>query len=757
MHENDVPIERRPLLARTYVAAGLLVALTALTHFWMTSLEFQLDDFEQIHDAADPGGPAVLLGQDTVEQRSERRRPTFVSYFRPVLHATFMLDVALFGADPAALHASSVAWHALAVVLLYLALLRLLGTRRRRLAMTASALFAIHPGKLSAVSWIAARGDVLMVVFLLGALLALERYRRRGGALACGAVFLLTAAAILSKEGGIVVPVLLVIIDFLVLRRRADVGRGRALLLEAPLLLMAPAYLGFRQWKFGEYANFYAGHTRVWSRDIVVRMFDDLGPTFERLASGHFHYDEGGLLIRLQGIFASVLFVGVAAWTARKPLRRIKLVALLALLYLVAVAPVLRFFLEASGFDASRLFYLPAVLVSVALAFPAQAIFSRLQPLRWAGIGYTCAVLLMFTAATVHHVTSQLEAAGLIARVRQDLEAITAHTGRRDVGYAILGIPTEIDRVPVYGTFLTFAFREPFTDDEILARTVIDLGVVIHGRELYGSDIPVQFLDWKSEPGGRDRGRLEPRTGLLPGPTGTARAVELAAQGGVIDPPVVARDVRALRIDFATPITEAASFAIRFIDGDGEAAIVPFELKPRGPIASLHVSVEDREAWVLRGPIDRVAITSTAGPPPRLAAIDFAAELPRIELIEPGARDYSVRGESPRVSFRDPHDHPWIRLRIFLDRELTMTLPREFFQRDGDVLSVPTGSSNGFLAGENHGDYWGNLTSGDGDLLGAFGVGRMPFSVRIEGLVDQHHAGAWAQAASPIVTAWLVR
>lgn len=735
----------------------MLVVLVIVTHWWMTSLEFQLDDFEQIHDAAHPDRSAVLLGQDTGEQRSMRRRPTFVSYFRPVLHGTFVMDVALFGADAAAIHASSVLWHALAVVLFFLSLRSLLGVRANRLATTAAVLFAVHPGKLSAVSWIAARGDVLMVVFLLAGYLALARFRRRGGWLSCLMVLIFTLAAMLSKEGGIVVPVLLALVDFLVLRHRTAIPRNRALALDIPLVLLAPTYLGFRQWKFGEYANYYAGHTRVWSRDIVVRMFDDLAPTFEQLASGYFHYEAGGVMPRLQSLFASVLFIGIAAWTARRPMRRLKLVGVLALLYLLAVLPVLRFFLEASGFDASRLFYLPAVMVSLAMAFPIQAVFSRLQPVRWAGIAYVAFVLLHFGVASYSHVGAQREAASLIARVRQDLTTIANHSGRGDAAYAILGIPTEIDRVPVYGTFLTYAFRAPFVDEDILARTVIDLGVVVHGRELYSSNIAVQFLDWVAEDGGRDRGRLQPRTGLLPGPSGSARLVEFSGDGMLLDPPITARDVRALRLDFAAPLNEKTDFEVRFIDEDGEAVLVPFKIEPRTPINSLHVGVEDQEAWVLRTPITRVVVQTTSGPAVRLSAIDFAAPLPAIELVEPSRTEYPVRGASPAVAFRDPQDHSWYRLRIFLDREITMTLPREFFERDGDVLRVPDGSNSGFLPGEQHADHWSRLSPGQGDLLGAFGVGRMPFSVRVEGLRDQHHVKAWPQAASRIATAWLVR
>ena len=240
---------REPFWLRGRGMALILFAAVAVTHFWMTGLEFQLDDFEQIHDASDWSKPAVLLGQDSGEQVAERNRPSFVKFFRPVLHLSFAADAALFGARPFAFHLSSLAYHYLACVLLFFVFRQFLPLDvSSRLPALSAIVFAVHPGKWGAVSWVAARGDVLLAIFFLLSVQCLIRFRERGRALDLAFCFLALLAAMGSKESGMSCPLILVLLDVFWLRGRGGgVTLRRSMLIGVPLVVMTASYLGFRQ------------------------------------------------------------------------------------------------------------------------------------------------------------------------------------------------------------------------------------------------------------------------------------------------------------------------------------------------------------------------------------------------------------------------------------------------------------------------------------------------------------------------------
>ncbi|MCA9244975.1 MAG: hypothetical protein KDA32_13535 [Phycisphaerales bacterium] len=100
-------------------------------------------------------------------------------FFRPLSFAMMKLTYTLTGWDadlgPFVAHFVSLGWHFVVCGLL-LALLRVLGCRFG-VAWLAVALFAIHPGHVATVQWIAAQTELLVTVFLLGATLCYARAR----------------------------------------------------------------------------------------------------------------------------------------------------------------------------------------------------------------------------------------------------------------------------------------------------------------------------------------------------------------------------------------------------------------------------------------------------------------------------------------------------------------------------------------------------------------------------------------------------
>jgi tetratricopeptide (TPR) repeat protein len=170
---------------------------------------------QRIRDPGQLGRAFTRRFWDVSLQTSEERSQQAHVYYRPLVTASFSLDYGLYGMRPWGYHLTNLLLH-LGVVGLALALCRrLLG--RGAPALVAALLFAVHPSRAEAVSWISGRSDLLMALLALGALLlfwrALRGARIRGGALA--GAWLLYAGALLSKETAVGLAVVVPCLDLL--------------------------------------------------------------------------------------------------------------------------------------------------------------------------------------------------------------------------------------------------------------------------------------------------------------------------------------------------------------------------------------------------------------------------------------------------------------------------------------------------------------------------------------------------------------
>lgn len=154
-------------------------------------------------------------------------KPNFGLYM-PLPTLTFMLDRELFGDWAGGYHGMTLLWHILCVCLFYWVMRRLTGNFPAVLA--AAALVAVHPVQAMTVNWISARNEIMPAVFML---LSVEMYRRYCGmrngeerkdreencgfrkqvlfyGLSVGGMFL----GIMSKQGIVMLPVVLLMLDY---------------------------------------------------------------------------------------------------------------------------------------------------------------------------------------------------------------------------------------------------------------------------------------------------------------------------------------------------------------------------------------------------------------------------------------------------------------------------------------------------------------------------------------------------------------
>jgi cytochrome c-type biogenesis protein CcmH/NrfG len=155
------------------------------------------------------------------------------SPFRPVVNVSYAFDRWLWGYRPFGYHLTNVALHALAVVLVFAWLRRVLsdaGLERAAAigAFTGAALFALHPLQTEAVAYVSGRSELMCAVWFLATLLLARRAMLTSARLWAAGAVLCAMLAIGSKETGLVLPVVVLAYDWLV-RPGDDVARRQRL------------------------------------------------------------------------------------------------------------------------------------------------------------------------------------------------------------------------------------------------------------------------------------------------------------------------------------------------------------------------------------------------------------------------------------------------------------------------------------------------------------------------------------------------
>lgn len=198
----------------TFFAAVLLVVLTIAAFYPVTFCQFvNVDD------------TSYVTGNDHVKQGLNIRNAHWafttldVSNWHPLTWVSHMLDVSLYGLNPAGHHATSLIIHLLNVILLFF-WLRAVSDMVWRSALVAG-LFAVHPLALESVAFIAERKNVLSTLFFILTLSAYAWYVRRPSVHRYLVVVLAFVLGLMSKPMLVTVPFVLLLLDFWPFRRRS--------------------------------------------------------------------------------------------------------------------------------------------------------------------------------------------------------------------------------------------------------------------------------------------------------------------------------------------------------------------------------------------------------------------------------------------------------------------------------------------------------------------------------------------------------
>ena len=192
------------------------------------------DDVEYV--AANPN----LRAPFGVESIARAFTEKYESNWIPLTWISLHLDAALFGLDPAVYHAENVILHLAAALILLFALSRATGSPGA--SAFVAGVFALHPLHVESVAWVAQRKDCLSGLFFALAVSLHLGGGRSPQATRRAAVALAGGFSMLAKPVAVVLPLVLLLLDFWPLARVNWGARGvqRRLILEKwPLLLMA--------------------------------------------------------------------------------------------------------------------------------------------------------------------------------------------------------------------------------------------------------------------------------------------------------------------------------------------------------------------------------------------------------------------------------------------------------------------------------------------------------------------------------------
>lgn len=137
--------------------------------------------------------------------------------WQPVSWTSHMLDVELFGLEPAGHHYTSLALHVLNVWMLFAVFLRMTG--RRGASGLVALLFAVHPLHVESVAWISSRKDLVSLLFGLVALWLYAGFalRKEGSLLRSpvrlAGVLLAYALALMGKPMLVTLPCVMLLLD----------------------------------------------------------------------------------------------------------------------------------------------------------------------------------------------------------------------------------------------------------------------------------------------------------------------------------------------------------------------------------------------------------------------------------------------------------------------------------------------------------------------------------------------------------------
>jgi tetratricopeptide (TPR) repeat protein len=360
-----------PKALRLVIGAGLIGAVVAVFGAAATFDFIELDDRSYVVE-----NPNVTTGLSAANVTW-----AFTSFrqanWHPLTWISLQADASRGGTSARAFHVSSIALHALAAVLLFLAIEAMTGSAGAGGA--AALLFAVHPLRSESVVWIAERKDVLSQAFAFATLLAWAKWVEKPTTARYATALALFAAGLLSKPMLVTLPVLMLLLDRWPFDRFQLVRGVREKLPFFALSGLSTIVTYLAQSKGGAVGGLTQFPFSTRMANACVAAVDYLVATvWPAGLANPYPYDvarlTGGRVLACAAVLIAITVVAVRAWTSRPHL------AVGWAWYLVTLLPVIGIMQVGSQARADRYTYLPLVGPVVALTWEAATLLATKLP-----------------------------------------------------------------------------------------------------------------------------------------------------------------------------------------------------------------------------------------------------------------------------------------------------------------------------------------------------------------------------------------
>ena len=240
---------------------GLVLLLTLATYLGTLWFHFVFDDSGQVLQNRYVHSWRYLRILFTKQVWIFVSPPLPANYYRPIFLFWFLLNHTAFGLNPMGWHLTTVLVQMAVTLMVYWLVRRV--AQDRWMALIAALVFGLHPAHTESVAWVSGVTDPLLALWLIPSLMFYINWRqnRRRRYLVASVVFY--ALALLSKETGIILPVLIFVYDWIWADDRTIEPRirrwarrfGRNILRLLPYALVTLAYVGIRYRVLGGFAH----------------------------------------------------------------------------------------------------------------------------------------------------------------------------------------------------------------------------------------------------------------------------------------------------------------------------------------------------------------------------------------------------------------------------------------------------------------------------------------------------------------------
>lgn len=344
-------------------------------------------------------------------------------WWMPLTWISLAVDYRIWGLNPLGYHLTNILLHSFNAGLVTLIADKLLQERFARgayatrlypvMLLLAGLLWGIHPLRVESVAWVTERKDVLNGLFTLASILCYLSYARKREAGDAGVEWsyrlslLLFICSLMAKSVSVVLPFLLLIVDWYPLERLRR-GRVVSLLIEKVPFFAISAAMALLTVMIAA------------QRDILIHS-DTLPLVMRLLISGNALFEYCRLLLFPVGIIPlyvipnpipytfAVNSLAMVAFTCACVYAANRCRCLLAawLCFVIPLLPVLAFFQNGDQSHASRFTYLPSLAPSILMAVVLVIVYTRAAE-RWQGYSRLVAAFTLVLLVGYSSITQRL-------------------------------------------------------------------------------------------------------------------------------------------------------------------------------------------------------------------------------------------------------------------------------------------------------------------------------------------------------------